>query len=133
MKWALRLSQGLSKTAAGLSLNLTSILKGEKIDKQVMEELEDLLISSDFGVNTSQEIITSLEREKLNNLDQEKIKEFLSNKISSILKKRYAPLNIQNSKKPYVILVIGVNGVGMNGVSMKNAIYSNPINEKLYL
>ena len=112
MRWALRLSQGLSKTAVGLSLNLTSILKGGKIDQQVIEELEDLLISSDFGVNTSQEIITSLEREKLNNLDQEKIKEFLSNKISSILKKRYAPLNIQNSNKPYVILVVGVNGVG---------------------
>ena len=93
MKWALKLSQGLSRTASGFSENLTSILKSKKIDTQVMEELEDLLISSDFGVNTSQEIIASLQKEKLNNLDQDKIKEFLSNKISNILKKRYVPLD----------------------------------------
>ncbi|MAR79623.1 MAG: signal recognition particle-docking protein FtsY [Rhodospirillaceae bacterium] len=112
MKWALKLSQGLSKTASGFSLNLASILKGKQIDKQVMEDLEDLLISSDFGVNISREIMDSLAEEKLNNLDQEKIKEFLSNKITNILKKRYVPLNIENINKPYVILVVGVNGVG---------------------
>ena len=71
MKWALKLSQGLSKTASGFSLNLASILKGKQIDKQVMEDLEDLLISSDFGVNISREIMDSLAEEKLNNLDQE--------------------------------------------------------------
>ena len=112
MKWALKLSQGLSRTASGFSENLTSILKSKKIDTQVMQELEDLLISSDFGVNTSQEIIASLQKEKLNNLDQDKIKEFLSNKISNILKKRYVPLDVKNRNTPHVILVVGVNGVG---------------------
>ncbi len=112
MKWISKLNEGLSKTASGFSQNLSGVLKGKKINSEVLEDLEDLLIASDFGVSISQKLVNSISREKFNDVDTLKVKEFLAKKISEILKLRYIPLNIENNEKPYVILVIGVNGVG---------------------
>ncbi len=112
MEWVSKLNNGLNKTASGLSKNLSTVFKGKKLDPQTLEDLEDLLISSDFGVSISKKIVDSISKEKFNDFDTNKVKEFLSKKVSEILKLRYLPLNTENNGDPYVILVVGVNGVG---------------------
>ncbi|PPR79449.1 MAG: Signal recognition particle receptor FtsY [Alphaproteobacteria bacterium MarineAlpha2_Bin1] len=112
MKWVSKLNHGLSKTATGLSQNLSMVFKGERIDSKVLEDLEDLLISSDFGVSMSQEIVQSISKEKFKDFDISKVKEFLSKKICEILELRHLPLDTENNEGPFVILVVGVNGVG---------------------
>ncbi|MBL42755.1 MAG: signal recognition particle-docking protein FtsY [Rhodospirillaceae bacterium] len=112
MEWVSKLNNGLNKTASGLSKNLSTVFKGKKLDPQTLEDLEDLLISSDFGVSISKKIVDSISKEKFNDFDTNKVREFLSKKVSEILKLRYLPLNTENNGDPYVILVVGVNGVG---------------------
>ena len=107
-----RLKQGLSKTKSGFFGKIDNLFKSfVKIDEEFFEELEELLICADVGVNVTMEILDEL-REKVKDerlSDPEDIKEALH----SILKEtigEHEPLRINT--KPSVILVIGVNGVG---------------------
>ncbi len=106
-----RLSEGLSKSAKSFDFNLPKIFKGSTVSHGFLEELEDILIASDFGVSFSEKIILSLSKKKFDNSNALEIKKFLANEIQLILEKRSLPLLINNNK-PHVILIVGVNGVG---------------------
>ena len=105
---------GLGKSSKNLSSGLNNLIFKKKIDKNVLNDLEDFLIESDVGVESAKEL-----REKFNNIkvdpktsEKNEIYKIFSNYISEILK----PLekNLENIKenKPSVILIAGVNGVG---------------------
>jgi fused signal recognition particle receptor len=109
-----RLKQGLSKTHANLVGRIDSLVLGKKqIDADTLEELEEILITADIGVATAVELIRMLEqRLKRNELkDGETLKKALKEEILERLLKQAIPLDT-SSASPYVILVIGVNGVG---------------------
>jgi fused signal recognition particle receptor len=109
-----RLKKKLSKTHDTIVGRIDTLLLGKKqIDAGTLEELEEILISADLGVATTTELIGILEqRLKRNELrDGDTLKKALKEEILSRLSGESAPLNI-DSAKPYVILVIGVNGVG---------------------
>jgi len=109
-----RLKQGLSKTHANLVGRIDSLVLGKKqIDADTLEELEEILITADIGVATAVELIRMLEqRLKRNELkDGETLKKALKEEILARLLKQSIPLDT-SSASPYVILVIGVNGVG---------------------
>jgi fused signal recognition particle receptor len=109
-----RLKKGLSKTHETIIGRIDSLLLGKKqIDAATLEELEEILISSDLGVATTAELIAVLEqRLKRDELrDGETLKKALREEILSRLSREATPLDV-NSAKPYVIMVIGVNGVG---------------------
>jgi fused signal recognition particle receptor len=109
-----RLRQGLSKTHANLVGRIDSLVLGKKqIDADTLEELEEILITADIGVATAVELIRMLEqRLKRNELkDGEALKKALKEEILARLLKQTAPLDT-SAASPYVILVIGVNGVG---------------------
>jgi fused signal recognition particle receptor len=109
-----RLKQGLSKTHANLVGRIDSLVLGKKqIDGDTLEELEEILITADIGVATAVELIRMLEqRLKRNELkDGETLKKALKDEILARLLKQSIPLDT-SSAVPYVILVIGVNGVG---------------------
>jgi fused signal recognition particle receptor len=109
-----RLIRGLSKTQASLIGKIDSLLLGKKqIDADTLDELEEILISADLGVKTTVELIKSLEV-KLNRnelRDGSALRLALKDEIYGRLNKQSALLNI-GSASPYVIMVIGVNGVG---------------------
>lgn len=108
-----RLKIGLSKTSSMLVGGMESILLGKKeINEELLEELEELFISSDVGVKTTEKIIESVKndvsRKILNNVEE--LKKYIKKEVFEIL-------NIPNElnvsdRHPYVIVVVGVNGVG---------------------
>ena len=110
--WFQKLGFGLKKTSTQLTTGITDIFTKRKVDSQTLEDLEDLLITSDLGVKASQKIISSFAARRLNkDADEQEIKTELANDIEAILKPCEQPFLIEE-KKPYVILMVGVNGAG---------------------
>ena len=111
------LDKGLEKSSQGFFDKISRAVVGKsKVDDEVLDELEDILISSDVGVNTTVKIIERIEarveRDKyVNTAELDKI---LREEISGLLLENphSQSKNIDETKKPYVIMVVGVNGVG---------------------
>ena len=110
-----RLRQGLSKTRAGLTDRLDQLLLGKKeIDAFLLEDLEEILFTSDLGVATTQELIQQIqERVTRKELDNpERLKEALKDQILSFLQGPPTKGKRPNPGEPLIIMVVGVNGVG---------------------
>ena len=109
-----RFKQSLTKTRLSIGSGLFSLFKGKQIDDDLFEELEEQLIVADIGVDTTLKIIDNLtehaDRKQLK--DAEALYSLLKTDLSEILNKVEQPLSIDESKSPYVILMVGVNGVG---------------------
>ncbi|MEE2601520.1 MAG: signal recognition particle-docking protein FtsY [Pseudomonadota bacterium] len=110
-----RMKQGLGKTRKGLGKGLADLLVGAKeIDDEIFEEIETQLLVADVGVEATDVIIEALtgqvSREEL--VDADALYESLQNELRKLLVPVDQPLKIDADKKPYVILMVGVNGVG---------------------
>ncbi|OWF80688.1 signal recognition particle-docking protein FtsY [Yersinia rohdei] len=108
-----RLKRSLIKTKQNLGSGFMGLFSGKKIDDDLFEELEEQLLIADVGVETTRKIITSLtehaSRKQLK--DAEALYGKLKEEMSEILSKVDKPLDV-SGKNPYVILMVGVNGVG---------------------
>ena len=110
-----RFKKGLGKTRASLTGGLSDMFSlGKKIDEELLEEIETTLLMADVGVTATSEIIDSLtdklERNQLK--DGEALRKALRDELHGLLKDVTKPLQIDSGKTPYVILMVGVNGVG---------------------
>ncbi|AHA27616.1 signal recognition particle-docking protein FtsY [Candidatus Liberibacter americanus] len=111
--WFRLIADGFSITALKIKDGITNILLHKKLDDSIREELEDLLIRSDIGVEAAQIIVDDLvSRGYEKNVSVESVLKDMSSKIHEILLPISNPFNLDLSHKPYVILVVGVNGVG---------------------
>ena len=108
--WFKKLKSGLSKSSEKLTTKINKVIKGKKIDEETLSELEEILISSDMGVKFSLEVIEDLRKSKMIDPSVIKIKKVIQKKIINLLE----PLEKKNTKttKPYIFLIVGVNGVG---------------------
>ncbi|WEF30336.1 signal recognition particle-docking protein FtsY [Klebsiella aerogenes] len=108
-----RLKRSLVKTKQNLGSGFISLFRGKKIDDDLFEELEEQLLIADVGVETTRKIIANLtegaSRKQLR--DAEALYGLLKEEMSEILAKVEEPLNVEG-KTPFVILMVGVNGVG---------------------
>lgn len=112
MKFFERLKEGLAKTKKGFIEKVETLFTGRKIDEETLEELEEILITADVGTKAVGEIMTSL-REKTKSgevKDADSLKEALKKEMVLILGQPH-PLVVQGNQ-PFVILAVGVNGVG---------------------
>lgn len=109
-----RLVKGLLKTKQNVGAGFRSFFLGKKIDDELFEELEEQLLIADIGVPTTSKIIKNLtehaSRKELQ--DAELLYQQLKVEMADILESVAQPLEIDSTKKPYVILMVGVNGVG---------------------
>lgn len=110
-----RLKSSLTKTRDQLGTGVGRLLLGKKeISAELIEELEALLISSDLGINTTQQVLenltSSLERKKL--VDGDAVYSSLKVQLKSLLDKNNVPLCAPNNGNPLVILMVGINGAG---------------------
>lgn len=113
--WFNRMKTGLSKSRKNLAEGMVSILIGGKeIDDELLEEVEDQLLVADIGVNATNRIIKSLTEQTARGdlIYAHSLYKALQTELVDILTPKVAPLVIDTSKKPFVILVVGVNGVG---------------------
>tara|TARA_B100000287_G_C20671306_1_gene793465 strand:- start:5 stop:916 length:912 start_codon:yes stop_codon:yes gene_type:complete len=108
--WLKKLTSGLSKSSEKITDGIKKVIKGKKIDEATLNELEELLISSDLGVSFSSQVIEDLKKSKLIEPTTEKVKSIIQKKIDNLL----APLEkeIKINHSPFILLVVGVNGVG---------------------
>jgi fused signal recognition particle receptor len=108
-----KIKQGLKKTREKLDIDLTSLFSSKTIDESFFEELEMILLSADVGYSATQQIISNLrtqtKKEKLS--EPNELKNLLKKQLTEILRRIESPL-IEIKQKPFIILVVGVNGSG---------------------
>jgi len=115
--WLSRLTAGLSKSSEKLSSGVTAIFTKRKLDHETLEELQDLLITADLGVDAAMRITNALAKDKFDKeITDEEVRVALAAEVSSTLAPLEKPLLIECTEKPahlpHVILMIGVNGAG---------------------
>ncbi len=108
-----RMRTGLSRSSSSISDGVTGIFTKAKLDDEALENLEDLLITADLGLETVTDITTKLAKERFDkNIEADEVKRFVAEEIATILDPLTEPIEFENANKPHVILVVGVNGSG---------------------
>ncbi len=111
--WFTRLRQGLNRSSSRLSSGITSIFTRRKLDDDTLEELEDTLIQADLGVETSLRITEAVGKGRYDKqVSPDEVRAILAREVEQVLAPVARPLSIDAGKKPFVILVVGVNGTG---------------------
>ncbi len=111
--WFQRLSDGLKKTSSKLTEGITSVFTKRKLDGAMLEELEDLLIQADLGVETATRITQTLAKGRYDkSIDPDEVKAILSEEVAKVLAPVARPFEFKAQHKPHVVLVVGVNGSG---------------------
>ncbi|MEC6899206.1 signal recognition particle-docking protein FtsY [Photobacterium piscicola] len=109
-----RLMRGLKRTKTNFGAGFFGLFRGKQIDDELFEELEEQLLIADVGMDTTLKIINNLtdkaSRSELH--DGEALYGLLKDELGEMLAKVEQPLMVDMTKKPYVILMVGVNGVG---------------------
>ncbi|OIQ47173.1 MAG: signal recognition particle-docking protein FtsY [Gammaproteobacteria bacterium MedPE] len=109
-----RLKEGLKRTKQNFGSGIFGLFKGKQIDDELFEDLEEQLLIADVGVDTTLKIIDSLtqgaSRKELK--DGEALYKLLQEELVEVIKPVSKPLDIEKADGPYVILMVGVNGVG---------------------
>lgn len=108
-----RLKSGLARSSSSLSEGITGIFTKAKLDATTLEELEDLLIMTDLGVETVTAITAKLAKDRFDKeISSEEIKQFVADEITRVLDPLARPFEVNASHKPHVVLMVGVNGTG---------------------
>jgi fused signal recognition particle receptor len=113
LSWFQRLRAGLARTSSQLTGQITALFTKRKLDEDTLEELEDLLIQADLGVETAMRVTGALSSERYGkDVTGEDVSRIMAAEISKVLSPVAKPLQLDLSHKPHVILVVGVNGTG---------------------
>jgi fused signal recognition particle receptor len=111
--WFARLRAGLSRSSTRLNDGINTIFNRRRLDDEALEELEELLISSDMGVGIAAEVTESLRRTRFNQeVSPEEVRTALAEQVVRLIEPVTRPLRIDRARRPFAILVIGVNGSG---------------------
>jgi len=111
--WLARLKAGLSKSSNKLTSGIGDLFTKRKLDDEALEELEDLLITSDMGVSTAAKIVQGVSKNRFGkDISSEELKAALADEITPLLEPVTKPLDVASGRKPHVVLVCGVNGSG---------------------
>ena len=110
--WFARLKSGLSRTSTRITGSITGIFTKRKLDKALLDELEEALIAADLGPATAARLIKALAKDRFDKeIGEEEVREIFAAEIAAILAPVAKPLTLK-PLSPHVILVIGVNGSG---------------------
>ncbi len=111
--WLSRLTAGLAKTSTKLSDGITGIFTKRKLDADTIEDLEDLLIQADLGLETTKRITDAISKGRFDKgIEADDVRRILAIEVARVLQPVARPLVIDPAKKPHVVLVVGVNGSG---------------------
>ncbi|WP_067338166.1 signal recognition particle-docking protein FtsY [Stappia indica] len=111
--WLSRLTAGLSRSSASLTGGISSLFTKRKLDAATLEELEDLLIQADLGVETAMAITERIAEGRFNKqISPDEVRRILAEEVTKVLAPVAQPLVLDTGHKPHVVLVVGVNGTG---------------------
>ncbi|MGO4354486.1 signal recognition particle-docking protein FtsY [Rhizobium sp. RAF36] len=113
LTWFQRLRAGLARTSSQLTGQIAALFTKRKLDDETLQDLEDLLIQADLGVETAMRVTDTLASERYGkDVTGEDVSRIMASEIAKVLKPVAKPLQLDLSHKPHVILVVGVNGTG---------------------
>jgi len=111
--WLSRLKAGMARSSTQLTQGINTIFNRRRLDDEALFELEELLISSDMGVGVAGEVAEALRRTRFNQeVSPEEVRAALADQVIRLVEPVMKPLRLDLTKKPFVILVVGVNGGG---------------------
>jgi fused signal recognition particle receptor len=111
--WFARLTSGLKRSSDQLSGSITSVFTKRKLDAATLDELEDVLIQADLGIETAMAITEMLRRDRFDrDVSGQDVRAVLAAEVEKVLGPVARPLQIEATHQPFVILMIGVNGSG---------------------
>ena len=111
--WLGRLRVGLSRSSARLNDGINAIFLRRRLDDAALEELEELLIASDMGTGVASEVVEALRRTRFDQeVSPEEVRAALAEEVIRLIERVQRPLRVDHEKKPFVVLVVGVNGSG---------------------
>lgn len=103
----------LDKTGNKISTGIFSIFTGKKIDDELLEELEEILITSDLGINITNKILAEIKKNKYQkNVSSNDIKDIIAKYLKEFLHGSEKKLVVNTERKPYIMMFVGINGVG---------------------
>jgi fused signal recognition particle receptor len=119
-----RLKEGLARSKQKLTSGIAGVLTRRKLDEKALEELEEALIAADLGPAAAAKIIADFRKTRFNkDVSEEEVRAQLADDIAAILAPVARPLELDPSRKPNVILVVGVNGTGKTTTIGKLALF----------
>ena len=111
--WFQRMREGLARSSRELSSSIASVFTKKKLDEETLQDLEDVLIRADLGVETALRVTDTLASTRLGrDVSEVEVRTVMAQEIEKVLKPVALPLELDLSHKPHVILVVGVNGTG---------------------
>jgi fused signal recognition particle receptor len=111
--WFGRLRAGLAKSSARLNEGINAIFHRRRLDDEALLELEELLIASDMGPGVAGEVAQTLRRTRFNqDVTSEEVRTALADEVIRLVEPVMKPLRIDRQRRPFVVLVVGVNGSG---------------------
>ncbi|MFT3732665.1 MAG: signal recognition particle-docking protein FtsY [Hyphomicrobium sp.] len=111
--WFQRLKSGLGKTSSKLTTGISDLFSKRKLDAGTIDDLEDLLIQSDLGLETTNRITAAIGKGRFEKgISADEVREVLATEVERVLVPVAKPLVIEPSHKPHVIMMVGVNGTG---------------------
>lgn len=111
--WFGRLKDGLAKSSSRLGDSISGIFGGRKLNEDTLQELEDILIQADLGVDAAMRITETLAKTRIDkNVSTLEVQQVLAEEVEKVLQPVARPLQVAEDKKPFTILMVGVNGAG---------------------
>jgi fused signal recognition particle receptor len=111
--WWQRLKQGLARSSSSIGQGITDLFTKRKLDAATLEDFEDVLIRADLGLNVAGRIVAAVGKGRYGKeIESEEVKAILASEVTRALLPVALPLVVDESKKPFVILMVGVNGSG---------------------
>jgi fused signal recognition particle receptor len=111
--WFQRLKSGLGKTSSKLTSGITDLFSKRKLDAGTLDDLEDLLIQSDLGLETTSRITAAIGKGRFEKgISGEEVRSILAAEVERVLTPVAKPLAVDPAHKPHVIMMVGVNGTG---------------------
>jgi fused signal recognition particle receptor len=111
--WFARLRQSMARSSSRLSEGIGAIFTRRRLDDAALLELEELLIASDMGVGVAAEVTAALRRTRFNqDVTAEEVRAALAEEVARLVEPVMQPLRLETERRPFVILVVGVNGSG---------------------
>lgn len=132
--WFGRLKDGLKRSTGQLTGSISAVFTRRKLDDEALEDLEEILIRADLGVQAATRITAEIAKGRYDkDVTDEEVRGALADSVASTLKPVALPLELDADRKPNVVLVVGVNGVGKTTTIGKIAHHQRDIGHKVVL
>ena len=117
-----RMKEGLSRSSRTISDGITGIFTKKKLDRATLDDLEDLLITADLGLEAAADIVAAVGKGRHDKeVSADEIRAIVADEISEVLSSVAKPFIIDETKKPFTVLMVGVNGAGKTTTAAKIA------------